>query len=252
VKGRLAAAVMAVLVLGACAGAPVGGSDSPVASSAGPTTGATPSTKPNPTVAATEDSGVPFPTGESLAALTSGTYFVGGFVPPFSIRLEGGGWNGTSVPGRPVLTRDTGYFTSLRFGRFEGTVVPNHCADGTTTIADDPASLVAWLVDIPALVIERTDVTVGGLSGVRLAIAATTKRPCTADPGKGAPEVLWVDPSPVGALSLDTGDSLVAYLLDDGVATVTIVVQTTEQELAPFLELAEPVVAGIEFRSGTK
>ncbi len=160
------------------------------------------------------------------------------------------GWSGTSIPGIALLTRDTGYFTSLRFGRFDGAVVPNHCADGTTTIAGDPASLVAWLEGIPALTIERTDVTVGGLSGVRLAIAATTKRPCTADPAKGAPEVLWVDPSSVGTVALDTGDSLVAYLLDDGAAAITIVMETREQELSSFVEVAEPVLANLEFRVG--
>ena len=115
--------------------------------------------------------------------------------------------------------------------------MPNHCADGTTTIAGDPASLVAWLEGLPALTIERTDVTVGGLSGVRLAIAATTKRPCTADPAKGAPEVLWVDPSSVGTVA-------------HGAAAITIVMETREQELSSFVEVAEPGLANLEFRVG--
>lgn len=61
--------------------------------------------------------------------------------------------------------------------------------------------------------------------------------------------MLWV-PEPGQIVSLDTGDSLVVYLLDDGTATVTILIQTTEQELAPFVDLAEPVIASLEFRAG--
>ncbi len=246
-----AAFVAAVLLVGACAGAPVGGSTSTVASLNGPTSEASASARPSLTAAVTEGLGAPFPRGETASPIAAGTYLVEDFLPPFQVRLDDG-WSGTSVPGVAVLTRDNGYYTSLRFGRFQGTVTPNHCRDGTTTISADPSSLVAWLEDNPALAIERRDVTFGGLSGVRLAIAAMTKRPCTADPGKGAPEELWIDASAADAfLTLDTGDSLVAYLLDDGVATVTIVLQTTEQELAPFLKLAEPVVAGLKFRART-
>lgn len=187
-----------------------------------------------------------------MAPLAAGTYRVEDFVPPFRVRLEDG-WSGTSVPGVVALSRDNGYYTSLRFGRFEGKVVPDGCTDETMKISPDPAALIAWLDDNPALAIERKDATVGGLSGAELTIAATTKRPCTTDPGKGALEVLWIDAYGVDSfVSLDSGDALVAYLLDDGAATVTIVIGTTERELAPFLAVAEPVVAGLEFQVSSK
>ena len=244
--------VVAILAFGlfvaACTGAASPGSTAPAPSATlvvptpAPTVAASPTEAPEPAR--------PFP-GASQAAepLPPDRYAATEFTPPFELVLEQDGWSGGAAPGVVALTLDNGYYTRLLFGRFEGTVMPNNCTDERAIIGGSPDALVDWLAANPALSLIETPVSVGGLDGVRLDVHAAVKRPCTADPGKGAPEFLWVDPGPYGAIALDTGERLVAYLLDDGEATVTITFATMERALDPFVAEAEPLLEGVTFGS---